>query len=249
MVLAHMNLHDQQLTTGTLILGGGVAALVAAVTHARAGKEVLLLTELPFLGGTISESLLCRQRVPENPGGITGEVITALEQEKDAILLRTGDAVFWDPEIVKWVLQEFAVRSSVRLLYHTRISSWQSDRIELAARQGRIQINVDAVVDLRPAAIDRAEQVTVCGFLTAGKIIPDLNFSYREALPDGRVWFADVITVSGDSTSLAVQRQLDQREQQIHAAERRIQLVAARPVAGDVVFGDEFFRAIAWEKK
>ena len=42
------------MTLQTLIIGGGISGITAAVELAEAGKEVVLIEKEPYLGGNVS---------------------------------------------------------------------------------------------------------------------------------------------------------------------------------------------------
>jgi len=109
--------------TGVLVVGGGTAGAVAAIAAARSGVETLLVESSGALGGSATNGLV----TPMMSVGIEGSPLCS--GISDEINLRLsemgyggmdkGHASFFDPEMLKFVLEEMAVESGVRLLYYT----------------------------------------------------------------------------------------------------------------------------------
>lgn len=120
------------LETDILVVGGGSAGAVAAITAARQGCSVTLVERYGFLGGVSTTVLdtFCgfyRRQGDESRkivGGIPFLVIDELNQ-RGAALVRTsrywkaGDVITYHPEILKIIWESLALQSGVRLLYHT----------------------------------------------------------------------------------------------------------------------------------
>ena len=120
------------LETDLLVVGGGSAGAVAAITAARQGISVTLVERYGFLGGastTVLDTfcgfyLLEGGRSRKIVGGIPDLVIDELNQRR-AVLVRpssywkAGDVITYHPEMLKIVWETLAVKAGVRLLYHT----------------------------------------------------------------------------------------------------------------------------------
>ncbi len=105
-----------------LIVGGGTAGAVAAIAAARQGAKTLVLEQNGFLGGTqtgalvvpmmgfsTSDELLIR--------GLNEEIIGRCEAFRPG-----GDGIWFDPETVKYVLEQMALQAGAELLYHLMVT-------------------------------------------------------------------------------------------------------------------------------
>jgi glycine/D-amino acid oxidase-like deaminating enzyme len=112
-----------------VVLGSGSAGSVAAIAAARQGADTLLIERYGFLGGTSVMVLdtfygfytpgVSRRVV----GGIPWEIVERL-RHFDSILERpntysAGTGVTYDPEMLKVLWEQTALKAGVRLLYHT----------------------------------------------------------------------------------------------------------------------------------
>lgn len=106
-----------------MVCGGGAAGAFAAIAAARQGADVLLIEQLGMLGGTATAGLV----TPVMHSGIEGDpacsYLSRLVRDRmRALNAASADGRNFDPLILKAVLEELAVSSGVRLLYHTFIS-------------------------------------------------------------------------------------------------------------------------------
>ncbi|MGE3726696.1 MAG: FAD-dependent oxidoreductase [Candidatus Sericytochromatia bacterium] len=110
-----------------LVLGGGSAGSAAAIAAARSGAHTLLAEQNGFLGGTSTASLVTPmmanhlQAKPLNQG-IYLEVLNSLLETGDAAVYKDGNAGWFNPEMLKLVLEQKAVEAGVELLYHVYFS-------------------------------------------------------------------------------------------------------------------------------
>lgn len=109
--------------TDVLIVGGGSAGSAAAIASARQGAKTLLIEQQGFLGGTSTGALVTPmmanhlQHQPLNQG-IYLEVLQQLLASGDADIYKDGNAGWFNPEMLKLVLEEMAVSAGVELFYH-----------------------------------------------------------------------------------------------------------------------------------
>jgi len=144
-----------------LVVGGGLAGMMAAIAAARNGAATVLVERYGFLGGMATSALVgplasVRHRYGGGRlvGGIPWEMIRRMERHGGALLepidygkarsaLRTpatdsdppvnkGDVPF-DPEVLKWVADQMAVEAGVRLRYHTFATDVIEDGDRIAA--------------------------------------------------------------------------------------------------------------------
>lgn len=108
-----------------IVAGGGTAGSVAAIAAARLGARTLLVEENGFLGGTATGALVT-PLMPNRLGnvnlnrGITDEIKQRLRAIGGGGETPENDGWF-DPEALKYVLEEMALEAGVRLLYYTRV--------------------------------------------------------------------------------------------------------------------------------
>ena len=105
-----------------IVAGGGTAGACAAVAAARQGARTLVLEQYGFLGGTQTAALV----IPLMPFATPTEVlIRGLNDEIMARCQALGgghDGVWFDPEALKYVLEDMARESGVELLYHVFVT-------------------------------------------------------------------------------------------------------------------------------
>lgn len=111
-----------------LVVGGGTAGAVAGIAAARAGKKTLIVEQFGFLGGSPSAALV----TPVMVNAVDGkELNTGIHMELLDRLSGAGDAGsgpwfanhWFNPEAVKYVLEEMALEAGARMLYHSVFSS------------------------------------------------------------------------------------------------------------------------------
>jgi ribulose 1,5-bisphosphate synthetase/thiazole synthase len=132
--------------TEVVVAGGGTAGFAAAIAAARAGAKVTLLEQLSYLGGTMTgglvpgivsmrhqpwrdeetlvqlESLYSGEQVVR---GIAQEMVDRLIGCGGSYSLRDGEApvrVLFDPELMKWVVDQMVREAGVKILYHTKVT-------------------------------------------------------------------------------------------------------------------------------
>jgi hypothetical protein len=105
-----------------LIVGGGTAGAVAAIAAARQGAKTLVLEQNGFLGGTQTGALV----IPMMGFSTGSEVlIRGLNQEiiSRCEAFRPGESGLWfNPETVKYVLEQMALEAGTELLYHITVT-------------------------------------------------------------------------------------------------------------------------------
>ncbi|TCK21106.1 FAD-dependent oxidoreductase [Pseudonocardia endophytica] len=124
-------------TVDVAVAGGGPAGFCAAVAAARAGARTVLVEKAPFLGGTATGAMVAsfmgfywRDRLVGGgigheiterlvaAGGATGFTPYVLaEASENPVAVRTFP---FDPEVLKFVLDEMASESGVEVALHTQ---------------------------------------------------------------------------------------------------------------------------------
>jgi hypothetical protein len=152
------------ITADVLVVGGGPAGVIAAISAALAGRDVILVERYGFLGGNSTQVLdtFCGFFIDGNPsrqivGGIPDRVINALLEQNSALVRsstywKAGNVITYNPEILKSVWETLALQAGVRLLYHALVYDviMFDDRVEgvvAAVKGGSIKIFAGVTID------------------------------------------------------------------------------------------------------
>lgn len=159
--------------TEVVVAGGGTAGFAAAIAAARAGAKVTLLEQLSYLGGTMTgglvpgivsmrhqpwrdeetlvqlESLYSGDQVVR---GIAQEMVDRLIKCGGSYSKRDGEApvrVLFDPELMKWVVDQMVREAGVRILYHTKVTGVlkEGNRVTGVTIDNGKTISADVVID------------------------------------------------------------------------------------------------------
>lgn len=103
-----------------LVVGGGPAGIGAALGAAKAGATVRLIETAGCLGGIWTAGLLTKIIDGQNKPGLMRDLLTTLAERGSEVARQTRGEVY-DPEICKWVLEEWCGEAGVKVLYHTRV--------------------------------------------------------------------------------------------------------------------------------
>lgn len=149
--------------TNVLVVGSGVAGAIAALTAARRGAAVTLLERYGFMGGISTQTLdtFYGFYTPgEEPrkvvGGVPDLIVKALQREGKAFLRPNthgaGIGVTYDPERLKILWEQLALKSGMKLRFHTFVVDvlQEGDRITgviAAGKDGLVQLRADAIID------------------------------------------------------------------------------------------------------
>jgi hypothetical protein len=137
--------------TDVVVAGGGTAGFAAAIAAARAGASVTLVEQLSYLGGTMTgglvpgivsmrhqpwrdeetlvqlESLYAGNQVVR---GVAQELVDRLISVGGSYSLQDGEApvrVLFDPELMKWVVDQMVREAGVKILYQTKVTGVRKD--------------------------------------------------------------------------------------------------------------------------
>lgn len=139
------------------VVGGGTAGAFAGIAAARSGKRTLIIENQGFLGGSQTGGLV----TPEMPVTIKGKsLITGLNSKINKELAKTGDAAtfsdgndgWFNPEALKFVLEQMYLGYGGRILFYTRFIQplLKNDRIEsiiIFNKNGFSKVNARMVID------------------------------------------------------------------------------------------------------
>ena len=114
-----------------VVCGAGPAGVAAAIAAARAGAKTRLLEANGCLGGIWTAGLLCWILDSRAKGGLMKEIAGELVRRGEGFRPGEGreDALGYDVEVMKLLLEEMCGRAGVRLQLHTRVAA--------AARDGK----------------------------------------------------------------------------------------------------------------
>ena len=117
-----------------VVAGGGTAGVVAAIAAARSGVSVLLVESSGSLGGTATNGLVTPMMSIQIDGAPMCSSISDDINDRMAALgagSQRDGTVFFDPEMMGFVLDQLAREAGVQMLRHTLVTG-------AVMRQGRI---------------------------------------------------------------------------------------------------------------
>ncbi|PIU45508.1 MAG: hypothetical protein COS95_03405 [Ignavibacteriales bacterium CG07_land_8_20_14_0_80_59_12] len=140
-----------------LVVGGGTAGAVAGVAAAREGMKTLIVEQFGFLGGTQTGALV----TPMMPNQIEGKPLNrGLDYEVNSRLIsfhesgvwRDGNRGWFNPEALKFVLEEMALEAGAEILYYTMFDDAVVERgavmgATLLNKAGRSLVLAKRVID------------------------------------------------------------------------------------------------------
>lgn len=146
-----------------LIAGGGTAGAVAAIAAARGGAQTLIVEQFGFLGGTQTAALvapICPNYDPDGiplTRGIGQEIWERLSRKGGTVATLEGrylqkDWPWFDPEMLKYLLEEMVEESGAGVLYHAWISDVVLEEgclrgLIIESKSGRQSILAKCIVD------------------------------------------------------------------------------------------------------
>ncbi|WP_278913997.1 FAD-dependent oxidoreductase [Deinococcus wulumuqiensis] len=109
-----------------VVAGGGTAGAIAGVAAARAGARVLVVEAQGSLGGTGTNAwvtpLMRNVSAGENLNrGLTDELKRRLQARGDGATSADGNDNWFNPEGLKFVLEEMMLSAGGEVLYHTNV--------------------------------------------------------------------------------------------------------------------------------
>ncbi|GBF07833.1 fumarate reductase/succinate dehydrogenase flavoprotein domain-containing protein [Deinococcus aerius] len=109
-----------------IVAGGGTSGAIAGIASARAGARTLIVEAFGSLGGTGTNAQVTPLMRNVSAGvslnqGLTEELKARLIARGDGAVDRGGNDNWFNPEGMKYVLEQMAVESGAELLYHTHV--------------------------------------------------------------------------------------------------------------------------------
>lgn len=187
------------------VLGGGMTGVCAAAAAARQGKSVVLVEHYGFLGGMATSSMVLiwhsfygMDRRTKIMGGLLDELIAGLKSFEGVYNADpAGETLHWviDSEKCKFVCDDLALGSDVKLLLHTSLAGVIRDGRRITAalvenKSGRGAILAKTFIDCTGDAdlIRFAGVETELGDAEGGCQAPSLCFRF-EGVDPARVNF------------------------------------------------------------
>ena len=137
-----------------IVVGGGTAGVVCSVSAARAGLKVLLLEKNSFLGGTMTGALVTpmMRNLPQENNSILTEILESLFVTGDSVNYQGDNAGWFNPEIMKCVLDDFCAEAGVEVLFDTVVISVDTfeknlESVECYNKSGRRYFGAKYFVD------------------------------------------------------------------------------------------------------
>lgn len=106
-----------------VVCGGGTAGVFAAIAAAEHGKKTIIIEQFGSIGGSATNALvtpLMKMHIEGNP-----QCSYISNKVRDRIYAYGGsdkEGVWFDPLVLKIVLEELCIEAGVKLLYHTFIA-------------------------------------------------------------------------------------------------------------------------------
>lgn len=144
------------------VIGGGPAGVGASVVAAHQGRRVLLIERYGFLGGVPASAFLLPWRLLATNTEVPSENFSRIMAYAKTFNNHRGifpdplDAryklLLIEPEIIKFVFQEFALAAGVKLLLHAKVIAAEQNGDQITAlmlhgQEGKILVKAPLYID------------------------------------------------------------------------------------------------------
>ncbi|MCX8011246.1 MAG: FAD-dependent oxidoreductase, partial [Ignavibacteria bacterium] len=136
-----------------IINGASFLGIVLAMKYKLMNKSVLLINEYGFVGGSITESLNCLQKICDfSEASITKNLISEILKEKNSLIFKEQSHILFNPEVVKYSLQKQLEKFGVDLLFHVmpfeiKLQNQKITELTLFGREGKINFDGEIFID------------------------------------------------------------------------------------------------------
>lgn len=116
-----------------IVAGGGTSGTAAAVSASKCGLKTLLIEKNGFLGGTATASLvtpMMRNMLNKETnlsGGLYEEVLARLLETGNSAVHSDGNPGWFNPEMMKCILDDFCTENNVTVLFETTITGVKTE--------------------------------------------------------------------------------------------------------------------------
>lgn len=106
-----------------IVIGGGTSGIAAAISAARAGVRTLLIEKNSYLGGAMTSQLVMPMmnnisfHKEDYKSSVLSEILSELYSSGDGVIYKDGNPGWFNPEKMKFILESYAVKSGVKILY------------------------------------------------------------------------------------------------------------------------------------
>jgi hypothetical protein len=141
-----------------IVAGGGTSGAAAAISAARSGCKVLVIEKNTFLGGTATGSLVTpmmnnKLQIGEYlTKGLPLEVLKRLQETGDSATFKKENPGWFNPEMMKCVLDDFCEESGVEVLFDTvvlgaEVENKNITKIKCHNKGGEIEFSAKYFID------------------------------------------------------------------------------------------------------
>jgi len=146
-----------------IVAGGGTSGAAAAVSAAKCGLKVLVIEKNGFLGGTSTASLvtpMMKNLIDKETNlteGLYLEVLSRLEQSGDSAVHSDGNPGWFNPEMMKCVLDDMCAENNVKVLFETVVTEVKTEKgkvvsIKCHSRSGFMEYKAKYYIDATGSA-------------------------------------------------------------------------------------------------
>ena len=140
-----------------LVAGGGTSGAVAGIAGGRSGLRTLVVEQMGFLGGAQTGALVTPMMpnqidlVPLN-AGIDAEINRRMNRDRESGVWRDGNRGWFNPEALKWTLEQMNVEAGTELLYYSMVEDVLMEQnavrgVVVASKGGRSALLAERTID------------------------------------------------------------------------------------------------------
>lgn len=137
-----------------IVTGGGTSGVAAAVTAAQNGLKVLLIEKNSFLGGSMTGALVTpmMKNLLQDNNGFKNLILEKLTATGDSVNYQGDNPGWFNPEILKCVLDDVCLEAGVTVLFDTIVISADSfgqkvESVECFNKSGRQYFGAKYFID------------------------------------------------------------------------------------------------------